>query len=113
MNIRLATIILEKIGHTVVAAENGERGVESFKNGNYDLILMDMQRPIMDRLSATKAIRAIEKKQPSPSHIPIIAMTANAMTSDKLRCLDAGMDDYMTKPIKIDKITATLNRVLD
>lgn len=93
MNQFLATTILEDWGVLVEVAENGKEAIEMFSEGKYDLILMDMQMPIMDGLEATRIIR-----KRLHSKIPIIALTANAIKGDKQRCLDAGMDDYLTKP---------------
>ena len=108
VNIKLASCLLEKLGHTVKVAENGKLGVESSQKENFDLIFMDMQMPVMDGLEATHAIRVIEKE--SHIHIPIIAMTANAMHGDKERCINAGMDDYITKPIKIDTVKNIISK---
>jgi len=78
-------------------AENGKQVVEMWENGNYDLILMDVQMPRMNGFEATVAIR--EKERARGGHIPIIAMTAHAFKEDEKRCLDAGMDAYISKPI--------------
>lgn len=96
-NQKLAMMILQKIGYEVVVAENGREAVAAAIMGDYDLILMDCQMPEMDGFEATIAIRAEEKI--TQRHIPIIAMTANAMQGDRDKCLGAGMDDYITKPI--------------
>ena len=93
MNQFLATTILEELGVLVEVAENGKEAIEKFSEGKYDLILMDMQMPVMDGIEATKVIR--ERLQ---SSIPIVALTANAIKGDRQRCLDAGMNDYLTKP---------------
>jgi len=101
MNQKVAVNILKKLGHTITIAENGKQAFELFMEKQFDLILMDGQMPVMDGLEATRAIREIEKKQQgSKSHIPIIALTANAMKGDRERFIDSGMDDYITKPIK-------------
>jgi CheY-like chemotaxis protein/nitrogen-specific signal transduction histidine kinase len=98
MNQKVATNMLKKIGHTVTIANNGKEAVDQFEKGGFDIILMDGQMPVMDGLEATRAIRKIEKTK--NTHIPIIALTANAMKGDKERFLDSGMDDFITKPIK-------------
>ena len=96
VNQLLATTLLEQMGHTVEVASNGVEAVDAFMYRTFDLILMDVQMPIMDGLEATMRIRNHEL---SGSRIPIIALTAHAMASDQRRCLDSGMDDYVTKPI--------------
>jgi len=98
VNQKLATVILEKMGHTVTVAPNGKEALDAIENETFDLILMDVQMPEMDGFEATAAIREREKK--TGEHIPIIAMTAHAMKGDKERCLQAGMDGYVAKPIR-------------
>ncbi|MBW2128313.1 MAG: PAS domain S-box protein [Deltaproteobacteria bacterium] len=93
---------LEAAGYQVELAENGREAVEMFKKGNFDLILMDIQMPVMDGWQATAAIREHEKnsvKKPM-GHVPIIAMTAHALKDDRDKCLEVGMDDYITKPVR-------------
>ncbi|MCP4352227.1 MAG: response regulator [Desulfobacterales bacterium] len=96
MNQRVAAGILRRYGCTVDIAENGMEAVDRFQEKAYDLIFMDAHMPVMDGFEATKAIRQREKKN---THIPIIAMTALAMEGDREMCIDAGMDDYISKPI--------------
>ena len=98
VNQRVALAILEKAGHTVVLAPTGRRALSLWGEQRFDLILMDVQMPDMDGFETTAAIREREKE--SGAHIPIIAMTAHAMSGDRERCLDAGMDDYISKPIR-------------
>ena len=93
----VATRMLEKAGHTVVAATNGVEAISMLALESFDLILMDVQMPEMDGFTASGKIRESEKL--SGSHIPIIAMTAHAMSGDRERCLDAGMDGYLSKPV--------------
>ena len=97
VNLKLATLILTKAGYTVTSAQNGRETVETFSNAphDFDLILMDVQMPIMDGLEATRELR-----DRGFNDIPIVAMTANAMKGDREICIDAGMNDYITKPIK-------------
>jgi CheY-like chemotaxis protein len=97
VNQRVAQRILEHAGHIVVVAGNGREALAALDKQIFDVVLMDVQMPEMDGLEATAAIRQREKG--SGAHIPIIAMTAHAMTGDKERCLAAGMDDYLSKPI--------------
>jgi len=111
VNQRLAIRMLEKEGHDVVLAENGEIVLEHLKAEHdrpFDLILMDVQMPILDGLEATRQIRKQESE--TGDHIPIIAMTAHAMKGDKERCITAGMDSYISKPIKIKELIDTIER---
>ncbi|MCA8984698.1 MAG: response regulator [Planctomycetaceae bacterium] len=94
----LATAVLKKWGHQVEIAENGQIAVDKYRDGRFDLILMDVQMPVMDGFQATAAIRQLE--QATGGHIPIVAMTARAMKGDRERCLEAGMDGYVSKPIR-------------
>ena len=108
VNRLVATRLLQKAGYEVVVAENGREAVEFAKKGNVQLVLMDVQMPEMDGFEATQAIRAFEKE--SGAHLPIVAMTAHAMKGDRDRCLAAGMDDYLTKPIRSAMLFAMLER---
>ncbi len=108
VNQRLATRMLERRGVRVSVAANGQEAVQMFQRHEFDLILMDMQMPGMDGLQATVKIRILEKK--SGTHIPIIALTANAMAGDRERCLAAGMDDYLSKPIKPEELYGMLEK---
>jgi len=109
VNQKLATRLLEKRGHRVEVAGNGCEAVASWKAGSFDVILMDVQMPEMSGLEATLAIRAEESG--ADHHIPIVALTAHAMKGDKERCLAAGMDDYLPKPIRPRELHETLERV--
>ncbi|HEY2353026.1 MAG TPA: response regulator [Candidatus Acidoferrum sp.] len=102
VNQKLAVRVLNKRGHEVVVAETGKAAVELNEKDSFDLILMDMQMPVMGGLEATEMIR--RKEGASGKHIPIIAMTASAMVGDKERCLDAGMDGYVCKPLQIKEL---------
>ena len=95
LNQEVALIMLGEIGWQIDVADNGEKAVELAAANNYQFILMDMHMPVMDGLEATRQIRQL----PHGQHIPIIAMTANAFTEDRQRCLDAGMNDFVTKPV--------------
>jgi len=97
VNQRLAVALLEKMGHSATAVVNGAEACARWSQGNFDLILMDVQMPEMDGFVATRRIR--EKERGTGAHIPIVAMTAHAMTGDRERCIEAGMDDYISKPI--------------
>lgn len=96
INLKLATIILKKLGYETDIAQNGQQAVEMSAIKNYDLILMDVMMPVMNGLEATKIIRSTFDIQPR-----IIAMTANAMPEDRAKCMEAGMDDYLSKPIDL------------
>ena len=102
VNQELAETILNKRGHSVVAVSNGRLALEAISNQQFDVVLMDVQMPEVDGLEATRQIRARERI--SGGHVPIIAMTANAITGDKERCLESGMDAYATKPIDFEKL---------
>ncbi len=102
INQKLAIGLLERWGHTVTVANNGEEAVRLSHEQRFDLILMDVQMPEMDGLDATLAIRARERE--SGLHIPIVAMTAHAMKGDRERCLEVGMDGYLVKPIRAEQL---------
>jgi signal transduction histidine kinase/DNA-binding response OmpR family regulator len=93
--------------------ENGELAIEAFKSDSYDMILMDCQMPVMDGYSATKSIRASEQAQEDKPHIPIIALTANAIDGDRDICLSAGMDDYLSKPYTREQLNTIITRWVD
>ena len=101
-------IILENAGLTYEIAEDGIQAIEKFKNGVYDLILMDENMPNMGGIEATKTILKIEKEQNRP-HTPVISLTANALQGDRERFLDVGFDDYMPKPIEPEALLKTIN----
>ncbi len=104
MNQELAREILESKGIAVSLANNGEEGVTAVAQGDFDLVLMDMQMPVMDGCQASEGIRRFNRK------LPIIAMTANAMAADRNKCLAAGMNDYVTKPINTDELFTVMAR---
>jgi len=111
INQQLAKTLLTKHGHHVSIANNGLEAIELFKNKSYDLILMDFQMPEMDGLEATQQIRLLESK--TLQHIPIIAMTANAMKEDKDMALSAGMDDFLSKPINASTLFDTIKKHIE
>ncbi|MBN2327214.1 MAG: response regulator [Candidatus Omnitrophica bacterium] len=110
INQKLAGRLFEKNGHTVEIANNGQEACEIAQNHSFDLIMMDVQMPIMDGFQATKHIRENEKF--SGCRTPIVAMTAHAMKGDKEKCLHAGMDGYVSKPIKALDLFQTIDRLL-
>ena len=99
--------LLANLGYTAEAVGNGREAVEALRKGGYKAVLMDCQMPEMDGFEATAAIRTLD----DPSRrIPIIALTANAMKGDSERCIEAGMDDYLSKPIDLIKLSDVLQR---
>ena len=110
VNQRLAMRLLEKRGHHVVVRGNGRDAVAALNDAPFDVVLMDVQMPEMDGFEATAAIRAQE--QQTGVHVPIIAMTAHAMKGDEERCLQSGMDGYVSKPIQPDTLFEAIDRVL-
>jgi signal transduction histidine kinase/CheY-like chemotaxis protein len=110
VNQTLAVRLLEKRGHKVVVVETGRAVIEAVKNQTFDLVLMDVQMPEMDGLETTVALRHAEKI--SGCHLPIIAMTANAMVGDKELCIRSGMDGYIAKPLAIRDLFGTIEAVL-
>jgi signal transduction histidine kinase/CheY-like chemotaxis protein/HPt (histidine-containing phosphotransfer) domain-containing protein len=108
-NRMLAVRLLEGRGHIVTAVDDGRQAVDAIRSTPYDVVLMDVQMPIMDGLEATEAIRALEEA--SGDHTPIIALTAHALDSDRQRCLDAGMDAYVSKPFRASELLATIEQL--
>ncbi len=106
---RLIRILIEKLGHKVNVVENGKKAFDAFKEGQYDIVLMDIQMPLMDGLECTRKIREYEKSNNLPQ-VAIIAVTAHAMIGDKEKCLNAGMDDYLTKPIEEKVLLNKINK---
>ena len=104
-----ASTLLERKGHRVEVAGTGKEALAALETGEFDLVLMDVQMPEMDGLEATMEIRRRERT--TGGHIPIIAMTAHAMKGDRERCLEAGMDDYVSKPIQIKELLAAIGRL--
>ena len=111
VNQKFAVRALTKAGHSVELAQNGREAVELWSAESFDAVLMDIQMPVMDGYEATAEIR--KQEELSNRHTPIIAMTAHAMKGDKEKCLQAGMDGYVTKPIKSKLMFAEISRVLD
>ena len=109
-NQKVATRMLEKIGCSVFVAENGAIAFERFKSERFDLVLMDCQMPEMDGFEATRAIRAHEAQ--FGGRIPIVALTANAMEGDRERCIQSGMDDFVSKPVRRETLILALERWL-
>lgn len=110
VNQRVALYMLEKQGHQVQGVMNGEEAIHALERGNFELILMDVQMPKMDGLKATRLIRERDKEK--GTYTPIIAMTAHAMKGDKEKCLQAGMDDYIAKPLNASELEEVIARVM-
>jgi CheY-like chemotaxis protein len=110
INQKVAVHILEKNGHKVSVANNGQEALLALSRDRFDLILMDVQMPKMDGFEATASIRDKEKR--TGFHIPIIAMTAHALKGDRERCLDAGMDDYEAKPLRAEMLMKKIDYVM-
>jgi len=111
VNQRLAASLLERRGHKVTIAGNGREAVDAVQQRAFDVVLMDVQMPEMGGFEATAAIRAAEQER--GSHLPIIAMTAHAMKGDRERCLAAGMDEYITKPLDPRQLCAVVERMAE
>ena len=109
VNQKLVSRVLEKLGHVAATVNNGREAVEAASTGDFDVILMDIEMPEVDGFEATALIRATER---SRQRVSIIAMTAHAMAEDRQRCLDAGMDDYLTKPIARNELAAMLAKII-
>jgi two-component system sensor histidine kinase/response regulator len=107
VNQRLIVRIVEKLGCDVRVVGDGRQALETLEREEFHAVLMDCQMPVMDGYDATRALRAREALHP-PSHLPVIAVTAHATDGDRERCLEAGMDDYLTKPVRADALTTTL-----
>ena len=109
VNQKLAVAMLKKIGHQVTLASNGTDAIAKWEQSRFDLIFMDVQMPEMDGFEATRQIRSRENGK--KSHIPIVAMTANALHGDREKCVALGMDDYVSKPISRRALAEAIERV--
>lgn len=107
-----ATELIKQLGHTYDVANNGHEVIKLIRHNQYDLVLMDCQMPELDGFEATKCIRKLESKGLLKGHIPIIALTANAIKGDREQCLDAGMDFYLSKPVQKIQIANVLKQFL-
>jgi CheY-like chemotaxis protein len=110
INQRVAGRFLERLGHRVTVANDGREAVERYRQEPFDLVLMDVQMPEMDGFEAVSAIREMERG--TGLHTPIVALTAHAMSGDRERCLAAGMDGYLTKPVRLASLVAAIDEVL-
>ena len=112
VNLAVGEKLLSVLGYACDIAVNGQIALEKMAAGHYDLVLMDCQMPVLDGYSATREWRDRETLRKSPRRLPIVAMTANAMAGDRQRCLDAGMDDYLSKPVSREQLENCLQRWL-
>jgi signal transduction histidine kinase/CheY-like chemotaxis protein/HPt (histidine-containing phosphotransfer) domain-containing protein len=112
VNLAVGEKLLSVLGYTCDIATNGQVALEKMATGRYDLVLMDCQMPVLDGYAATREWRDREVLQQAPLRLPIVAMTANAMAGDRQRCLDAGMDDYLSKPVSREQLETCLQRWL-
>ena len=112
INQKITSFSLQKAGLTVTLANNGKEAAELFRKKSFDIILMDIQMPVMDGYDATREIRKIEMTQKNNIHTPIIALTANAMRGDAEKCIAAGMDGYISKPFKPEDLFKALANLL-
>jgi len=110
VNQRLAVRLLEKKGHAVTVARDGAEALEALRQNNYDVVLMDVQMPIMDGMEAVAQLRETERE--SGRHTPVIAVTAHARREDEAECLAAGMDAFVTKPIRASELFSAIDRLL-
>ncbi|AMK74892.1 MULTISPECIES: PAS domain S-box protein [Methylomonas] len=109
-NATLARLRLEQQGHQVSWVKNGQEAVDAFRSGDYDLILMDLQMPVLDGIAATRQIRELEK--PGGGHIPILALTASVLSHERRESLDAGIDTIVGKPIDVDDLLTQMERLV-
>ena len=110
VNQEVAVGLLELLGHSVTVVSNGREAVDAARQQAFDIVLMDVEMPELDGLQATRQIREME--QDSGRHTPIVAMTAHAVTGFQQKCLEAGMDDYISKPIDPQKLSRIMEAVL-
>ena len=110
INQKIMILSLKKIVKNIDVANNGREALDRFGKTIYDIILMDIQMPVLDGIKTTIKLRAIE--QSTKTHVPVIAITANALTGDKETCIEAGMDDYLSKPFKVEMLIRKMNEAL-
>ena len=113
VNRQFVTRVLEKRGHSAATADNGRQAIDAIAAvppGHFDVVLMDVQMPELDGLSATVLIR--QRERSAGGHIPIVAMTAHAMSGDRERCLASGMDDYISKPLHPHELVEAVERAV-
>jgi CheY-like chemotaxis protein len=109
VNQKVAAVMLARLGYRVDVVANGQEAIDALDRGPYAAVLMDCQMPDVDGYQATAEIR---RREPAGQHTPIVALTASAMASDQARCLAVGMDDYVTKPIRMEQLAEVLARLV-
>lgn len=109
INQKVAELMLRKLSHKTVSVYNGKEGLDAIKSSHYDIVFMDVQMPLMDGLCATQKIREWEREH-NLGRIKIIAMTANSMEEDKLKCMHAGMDDFLCKPFSMSQLANVIEK---
>jgi two-component system CheB/CheR fusion protein len=110
VNSQLFQMMIERLGYRVDLADNGQAALEKLAQNTYDLVFMDCQMPVLDGYAATQALRQRESENTQNTHTIVVGLTAYAMTEDRERCLAVGMDDYLTKPLKIHDLSAVLQK---
>ena len=115
INLDLTTRLLEKKGHKITTAENGKEAVDRFLESSFDVILMDLEMPIISGIEAARQIRAKEKASSidTPAYTPIIAMTAHDQETERTACLVVGMDGFISKPIDIKTLNQTIQEIIE
>ena len=115
MNLDLASRLLKKKGHEVTTAEDGKEAVDLFLKSTFDVILMDLEMPVVNGIEATQQIRSKEKASSidTPAYTPIIAMTAHDQESERTACLVVGMDGFISKPIDIKSLNQTIQKMIE
>ena len=112
VNQKLAVRMLEKLGHEPRAVDDGHQALNALMEDQFDLVVMDVQMPVFDGLEATRILRGFEKQHPEMGHVLVIAMTAHAMKGDRERCLEAGCDDYVSKPMRSHELSEAIARCM-
>lgn len=107
---RVTQRLVRKLGYESMVVSNGQEAVDAFSIKEFDLILMDCQMPVMDGYAATREIRSLERER--GGHVPIVAVTAHTLEGNRERCIEAGMDDYITKPVKLDELQTTIESAI-
>jgi two-component system, sensor histidine kinase and response regulator len=110
VNQKLVVRITEKQGHVVTVASDGKKALALLRDHEFDVVLMDIQMPVMGGFESTSIIR--EEEKTTGRHVPIIALTAHAMKGDRERCLEAGMDDYLSKPVNAQELLEAIERIV-
>ena len=111
VNQKLAAGIFKRLGHSVDITNNGREALDRIAQNPYDIVIMDLQMPVMGGLEATQLLR--ERESVTGGHLPVVAMTAHALKGDREKCLEAGMDGYVSKPIRVDLLEEEVRRAME